>query len=84
MGQEIFNSTNELTPHQFVQNKFVQEFVTISLINFKRINKSMSSNPNSIRLISESNGIHPFTKWVNILQTQTYLIRIKSNRINES
>ena len=32
MGQEIFNSTNELTPHQFVQNKFVQEFVAISLL----------------------------------------------------
>ena len=32
MDQEIFNSTNELTSHQFVLNKFVQEFVTISLL----------------------------------------------------
>ena len=33
MGQEIFNSTNLIMPHQFVQNKFVQEFVTVSLLN---------------------------------------------------
>ena len=27
-----FNSTNELISHQFVQNKFIQEFVVISLL----------------------------------------------------
>ena len=32
MGQVIFNSTNLIIPHQFVQNKFVQEFVTILLL----------------------------------------------------
>ena len=32
MGQEIFNLTNELMLHQFVQNKFVQKFIIISLI----------------------------------------------------
>ena len=32
MGQVIFHSTNELMPHQFVQNKFIQEFVTVSLL----------------------------------------------------
>ena len=32
MGQVIFHSTNELMPHQFVQNKFVQEFVAVSLL----------------------------------------------------
>ena len=35
VGQEIFNSTNFIMPHQFVQNKFVQEFVAISLLIFK-------------------------------------------------
>ena len=34
MDQKIFNSTNELIPYQFVQNKFIQEFVTISLIYY--------------------------------------------------
>ena len=29
MDQEIFNSTNFIMPHQFEQNKFVQEFVII-------------------------------------------------------
>ena len=29
VGQMIFNSTNIIMPHQFVQNKFVQEFVAI-------------------------------------------------------
>ena len=28
----IFNSTNLIMPHQFVQNKFVQEFVVVSLL----------------------------------------------------
>ena len=32
VGQKILNSTNELTPHEFVQSKFVQEFVAISLL----------------------------------------------------
>ena len=32
MGQVIFNSTNLIMPRQFVQNKFVQEFVAISLL----------------------------------------------------
>ena len=32
MAQEIFNSINALTLHRFVQKKFVQEFVTISLL----------------------------------------------------
>ena len=32
MSQEIFNSTNKLMLHQFVQNKFVQEFVILSLL----------------------------------------------------
>ena len=32
MGQVIFNSTNLIMPHQFVQNKFVQEFVAVSLL----------------------------------------------------
>ena len=33
VGQVIFNSTNLIMPHQFVQNKFVQEFVAISLLS---------------------------------------------------
>ena len=32
MGQVIFNSTNLIMPHQFVQNMFVQEFVVVSLL----------------------------------------------------
>ena len=32
VGQVIFNSTNELMPYQFVQNKFVQKFVAVSLL----------------------------------------------------
>ena len=32
MGQVIFNSTNLIMPYQFVQNKFVQEFVAVSLL----------------------------------------------------
>ena len=36
MGQEIFNSTNKLTPHHFVQNKFIQKFVAISLLFYNR------------------------------------------------
>ena len=32
VGQVIFNSTNLIMPHQFVQNKFVQEFVAVSLL----------------------------------------------------
>ena len=27
-----FNSINELMPHQFVQNKFIQKFITVSLL----------------------------------------------------
>ena len=34
MGQVIFNSTNLIMPHQFVQNKFIQDFVTVSLLLF--------------------------------------------------
>ena len=32
MGQVIFNSTNLIMPRQFVQNKFVQKFVAVSLL----------------------------------------------------
>ena len=32
MGQEIFNLTNFIMSHQFIQNKLIQEFVTISLL----------------------------------------------------
>lgn len=32
VGQVIFNSINLIMPHQFVQNKFIQEFVTILLL----------------------------------------------------
>ena len=32
VGQVIFNSTNLIMPHKFVQNKFVQKFVTVSLL----------------------------------------------------
>ena len=32
MDPEIFNSTNFIIPHQFVQNKLVQEFVAILLM----------------------------------------------------
>ena len=32
MRQEIFNLTNFIMSHQFVQNKLIQEFVTISLL----------------------------------------------------
>ena len=35
MGQVIFNSTNLIMSHQFVQNKFVQEFVVVSLLYLK-------------------------------------------------
>ena len=35
MGQLIFNSTNLIMPHQFVQNKFVQDFVVVSLLIYK-------------------------------------------------
>ena len=58
VGQEIFNSTNELTSHQFVQDKFVQEFVAISLLKNKRLYKELyeictmiggTTNPQKIR-----------------------------------
>ena len=32
VGQVIFNSTNFIMAHQFVENKFVQEFVAVSLL----------------------------------------------------
>ena len=32
VGQVIFNSTNLIMPRQFVQNKFVQKFVAVSLL----------------------------------------------------
>ena len=32
MGQEICNSINFIIPHQFVQNKYIQEFVVILLL----------------------------------------------------
>ena len=35
VAQVIFNSTNLIMPHEFVENKFVQEFVTLSLLNIK-------------------------------------------------
>ena len=35
MGQEIVNSTNFIMSRQFVQIKFVQEFVAISLLYAK-------------------------------------------------
>ena len=40
MDQKIFNSINKLTLHQFVQNKFVQKFVTISFLKNKRVAKA--------------------------------------------
>ena len=33
-AQVIFNSTNLIMPHKFIKNKFVQEFMAISLLNF--------------------------------------------------
>ena len=35
MGQVIFNLTNLIMPHEFVQNKFIQEFITLSLLDCK-------------------------------------------------
>ena len=35
MDQKIFNSTNKLTSHQFVHNKFIQEFMPILLFKYK-------------------------------------------------
>ena len=61
MSQEIFNSTNKLMSHQFVQNKFVQEFMTISLlikyIQFK-INYYIIITKNfSLNVIPKENGL---------------------------
>ena len=43
MGQVIFNSTNLIMPYQFVQNKFVQKFVIVSLLNLKRVYKYLGN-----------------------------------------
>ena len=42
MGQVIFNLTNFIIPHQFVQNKFVQEFVVVSLLLKKWLNHNLT------------------------------------------
>ena len=63
MGQVIFNSTNLIMPHQFIQNKFVQEFVAVSLLFCLDLDKTRNETQKEIRpqgdfqLILETEGL---------------------------